>query len=250
MRITVHPSSREAASSAAEELVAQAAGGGLHVLGVATGSTPQPLYRELAKHRTPGLADLTLFALDEYVGLPEGHPQSYRSVIERDVGEPLGISPSRIHLPDPVAPGAYDAAIAAHGGIDVQILGIGQNGHIGFNEPGSGFHSLTRVTPLDASTRAANARFFDSIEDVPTHAVTQGIATILSARRIVVFAFGRAKADAVAAAISGPRTEQMPASALQDHPDVSWVIDEDAASLLPPALRSNLGRAVELGASL
>jgi len=250
MRITVHRTSREAGSSIAEELAAQAAGGGLHVLGVATGSTPLPLYEELAKRRTPALADLTLFALDEYVGLPEGHPQSYRSVVESEAGSPLGIDPSRIHLPDAKTPEAYDAAIAAHGGVDVQILGIGQNGHIGFNEPGSAFDSLTRVTPLDGSTRAANARFFDSLEDVPTHAVTQGIATILKARRIVVLAFGQAKAEAVAAAISGPRTEQMPASALQDHPNVSWVLDEGAASRLPADVRSNLGRAVELGASL
>lgn len=249
MRITVHPSSREAGSSVSEDLVARAAGGALRVLGVATGSTPQPLYRELAKRRTPALAGLTLFALDEYVGLPAGHPQSYRSVVEREVGKPLGISPSRIHLPDPVAPGAYDSAIKAHGGIDVQILGIGQNGHIGFNEPWSGFESLTRVTPLDDSTRAANARFFESIDDVPTHAVTQGIATILAARRIVVLAFGQAKAAAVAAAISGPRTERMPASALQDHPNVSWALDEDAASLLPANIRNSLGRASEIGAS-
>lgn len=249
MRISIYPTSGEASSFVADELASQAAADGLDVLGVATGSTPQPLYRELAKRRAPQLADLTLFALDEYVGLPGGHPQSYRSFVESDIGSPLGISPSRIHLPDAVTPEAYDAAIAAHGGVDVQILGIGQNGHIGFNEPGSSFDSLTRVTPLDESTRAANARFFDSIDDVPTHAVTQGIATILSARRIVVLAFGLEKAEAVAAAITGPRTEQMPASALQQHPNVSWVLDEDAASRLPSDVQTGREPAVELGAS-
>lgn len=248
MRISIHPTPRDAATAVAQDLASRAASGELHVLGVATGSTPLPLYEELSSRRTPALERLTLFALDEYVGLSDGHPESYRSVVQKQIGTPLGINPSKIFLPDAAAPEAYDAAIAEHGGVDLQILGIGQNGHIGFNEPGSRFDSRTRITPLDASTREANARFFDSIDDVPTHAVTQGIATILSARRIVVLAFGQAKAEAVAAAITGPRAEQMPASALQEHPYVSWVLDEEAASLLPDHLRDARAQQIQLGA--
>lgn len=230
----VHPTAAAAAEAAADLIEQLVHAGRLRTLGVATGSSPSPLYRELAR-RGLALSGLTLFALDEYLGLPAGHPESYRAVVEREVARPLGIPAARVHLPDGRDPVAYDRLIADHGGVDLQLLGVGRNGHIGFNEPGSPFDSCTRVVDLDASTRSANARFFPSEDDVPHQAVTQGIATILSARRLMVLASGTDKAPAVAAALDGPRTEDVPASVLRDHGDVSWFIDRDAASLLAGA---------------
>lgn len=210
------------------------------VLGVATGSTPLALYRALAELRLD-FSRATAFALDEYVGLPTGHPESYRAVVEREVVAPLGLDPSRVHVPngDPAelsrAGADYEAAIDAAGGIDVQILGIGTDGHIGFNEPGSSLASLTRVKTLTPETRADNARFFDSVDEVPMHCVTQGIGTILRARHLVLLAFGSAKAAALAAAVEGPVTASVPASALQLHPRVTVLVDEAAAAELERA---------------
>lgn len=211
------------------------------VLGLATGSTPLPVYRALARRVAQEQLDVSRvrgFALDEYVGLPAGHPESYRSVIMREVVEPLGLTPSRIHVPNgdlatiQTASDEYEDAITAAGGVDLQILGIGRSGHIGFNEPGSSFASLTRVKTLTESTRADNARFFDSPDDVPMHCITQGLGTILRARHLVLLAFGSAKAHAVAAAVEGPVTASQPGSAIQLHPHVTVVIDEAAASEL------------------
>ena len=151
---------------------------------------------------------------------------------------PLGLDPQLVRVPDGSAEADeascadYEAAIREAGGVDLQLLGIGSTGHIGFNEPGSAFDSRTRVTELAESTRRDNARFFDSIDDVPTHAATQGIGTILEARQLVLLAFGESKAQAVARAVEGPVTEALPASALQLHPRATIVIDEAAASLL------------------
>ncbi|MGO3648389.1 glucosamine-6-phosphate deaminase, partial [Agrococcus casei] len=178
------------------------------------------------------------FALDEYVGLPAGHPEGYASVVAREVVQPLGLNPQLVRVPNGEANEGeascadYEAAIREAGGVDLQLLGIGSTGHIGFNEPGSAFDSRTRVTELAESTRRDNARFFDSIDDVPTHAATQGIGTILEARQLVLLAFGESKAQAVARAVEGPVTEDVPASALQLHPHATIVIDEAAASLL------------------
>lgn len=222
-----------AAASAAVDIVERLLeAGALRNLGVATGSSPSPMYREMAR-RALDLSGVTLFALDEYLGLPPGHPESYRAVVEREVAVPLGVPADRVHLPDGAHPAAYDELISSSGGVDLQILGIGRNGHIGFNEPGSSFDSRTRIVELNASTRAANARFFTSLADVPRHSVTQGIATILNARRLVVIVSGEEKAEAVAASIDGPRSETMPASVLRDHADVTWLLDDAAASRLP-----------------
>src|SRR5690606_23525401 len=181
------------------------------VLALATGSTPLPVYEAL-RERLKGhdVSHLRGFALDEYVGIDPAHPESYRSVIAREVIEPLGLDPALIRVPDGSietiehAGDDYDAAIIAAGGVDLQILGIGTDGHIGFNEPGSSFASTTRIKTLTERTRQDNARFFESIHDVPQHCITQGLGTILRARHLVLLAFGENKADAVAAALEGP----------------------------------------------
>ena len=209
------------------------------VLGLATGSTPLPVYEAL-RQRLAGrdLSQVRGFALDEYVGLDPAHPESYRSVITREVIEPLGLDPQRIQVPNGAvetiqrAGDDYEAAIAAAGGVDLQILGIGTDGHIGFNEPGSSFASQTRVKTLTEQTRADNARFFDTVDDVPRHCITQGLGTILKARHLVLLAFGEGKAQAVADAVEGPLAAILPGSAIQLHPHATVVVDEAAASRL------------------
>lgn len=211
------------------------------VLGLATGSTPLASYRALARRIAEEGIDVRGvrgFALDEYVGLPAGHPESYRAVITREVVEPLGLTPELVRVPngDPAeiqhAGADYEAAIDAAGGVDLQILGIGRTGHIGFNEPGSSLASLTRVKTLTEPTRLDNARFFDSPDDVPMHCITQGIGTILRAKHLVLLAFGEAKAHAVAAAVEGPVTASQPGSAVQLHPHATIIVDEAAAAEL------------------
>lgn len=207
-------------------------------LGVATGSTPLPVYSALARERAAGLdlSGVVAFALDEYVGLPREHPESYHSVIHREVTEPLGLDPSRVHVPDgdeatiATAGQRFEAALLAHGGVDLQLLGIGTDGHVGFNEPGSSLASSTRIKTLTAQTRADNARFFDTPEEVPTHCITQGIGTILRAGHLVLLAFGAGKADAIAAAVEGPITATLPGSCIQLHAHVTVVVDEAAAT--------------------
>jgi len=212
--------------------------GELEVLGVATGSSPLPVYRALARRQPTGLGDLAAFALDEYVGLPYEHPESYHSVVEQEVTRPLGLRPDRVHVPDGMADDLddacrrYEAAIADAGGVDLQILGVGANGHIGFNEPTSSFASRTRVKTLAQATRDDNARFFDRIDDVPIHCITQGLGTIMSARSVLLVAHGEAKAAPVAAVVEGPVTSMCPGSILQMHADATIVVDEAAASSL------------------
>lgn len=211
------------------------------VLGLATGSTPLAVYRALARIVAAEGIDVSRvrgFALDEYIGLPAAHPESYRAVITRDVVEPLGLTPELVVVPGERASGLdtagaeYDAAIEEAGGVDVQILGIGRTGHIGFNEPGSSLGSGTRVKTLAAQTRADNARFFASPDDVPIHCITQGVGTILKARHLFLLAFGEAKADAVQAALEGAVTSRHPGSAVQLHPHATVILDEAAASRL------------------
>lgn len=211
------------------------------VLGVATGSSPLQLYVELARLVESGRLDLSrasAFALDEYVGLPPGHPESYAEVIRRTVTEPLGLSPARVHTPDGFAVDihaaalAYEAAIQDAGGIDIQILGIGANGHIGFNEPISSLASRTRIKSLAPRTRADNARFFASPDEVPLHCLTQGLGTIMEARELLLVAQGEAKAAAIAAAVEGPLTAMVPGSVLQAHQRATVILDEAATSEL------------------
>lgn len=220
------------------------------VLGLATGSSPLAAYKQLAKKVKEEHIDVSQvrgFALDEYIGLPLTHPESYHSTIHRTVVEPLGLNPDAVHVPGDVLDGApledgdlirnagpdYDAAIEAAGGIDVQILGIGTDGHVGFNEPGSSLASGTRVKTLAEQTRIDNARFFDDdINQVPTHCITQGIGTIMKARHLVLLAFGAGKAEAIEETCEGGVSAFCPASALQMHPHSTIIIDEAAASRL------------------
>jgi glucosamine-6-phosphate deaminase len=211
------------------------------VLGLATGSTPLPVYAALAESFRMNPVDVSRvrgFALDEYVGLPDGHPESYRAVISRDVVLPLGLTPDNIHVPNgdlstlEGAGASYERAIEAAGGVDLQILGIGRTGHLGFNEPGSSFASLTRVKTLAPKSRADNARFFAAPGDVPIHCITQGLGTIRRARHLVLLAFGAEKAAAIAAAVEGPVTSSQPGSAIQLHEHVTVVLDEAAAAQL------------------
>lgn len=212
------------------------------VLGLATGSSPLATYDELARRCAAGEVSFgraRAFTLDEYVGLPEDHPERYRNVIERELTGRVDLDPSRVAGPDglaedvPAASAAYERAIAEAGGVDLQILGIGTDGHIGFNEPGSSLASRTRIKTLTRQTRLDNARFFDGdLDAVPTHCLTQGLATIMAARHVVLVATGSGKAQAVHQLAEGPVSAMWPASVLQHHPHVSVLVDEAAAGRL------------------
>lgn len=238
--VIVCDSAQQAGDLVAAHIAAQVRACPTFTLGVATGSTPLPVYQALRTHADAGVdfSEVTAFALDEYVGLPDGHPQSYRAVVDHEVTNPLGLDPARVHVPDGHLDGIetagqrYEEALTSHGGVDLQILGIGTTGHIGFNEPGSSFGSLTRVKTLTERTRIDNARFFDSLDQVPVHCVTQGLGTILRARHLVLLAFGEGKAEAVAGAVEGSVTASMPGSAIQLHSHVTVVLDQAAASQL------------------
>ena len=210
-------------------------------LGLATGSTPVGLYKLMIADYEAGkisYKDMTSINLDEYVGLPVTHPESYRAFMNRNLFDHIDIKNENTHVPDGLNPDlaaaadAYTAYIAAHPA-DVQILGIGSNGHIAFNEPGTPFDSHTHVVTLKEGTRKDNARFFDNdIDKVPTHAVTMGLKDIMSAKFIILLASGAGKANAVNAMINGPVSENCPASILQTHPNVLVVTDEAAAYYL------------------
>ncbi|GAA0917703.1 glucosamine-6-phosphate deaminase [Streptomyces thermoalcalitolerans] len=242
MEVVIVPDAR-----AGGELVAEAMAQLLRrkpdaVLGVATGSTPLPVYEALAAKVRSGAVDVSrarIAQLDEYVGLPAGHPESYREVLRRQVVEPLGLGMDSFLGPDGAAEDmqaeaeAYERALAEAGGVDLQLLGIGTDGHIAFNEPCSSLSSRTRIKTLTEQTRKDNARFFGGdIAQVPTHVITQGIGTILDARHVVLLATGESKAEAVAAAVEGPVAAVCPASALQLHRHATVVVDEAAASKL------------------
>ena len=210
-------------------------------LGLATGSTPVGLYKLMIADYEAGkisYKDMTSINLDEYVGLPVTHPESYRAFMNRNLFDHIDIKKENTHVPDGLNPDlaaaadAYTAYIAAHP-VDVQILGIGSNGHIAFNEPGTPFDSHTHVVTLKEGTRKDNARFFDNdIDKVPTHAVTMGLQDIMSAKFIILLASGAGKANAVKEMIKGPVSENCPASILQTHPNVLVVTDEAAAYYL------------------
>jgi glucosamine-6-phosphate deaminase len=214
------------------------------VLGLATGSTPIGLYNELIRrHREEGLdfSQVVSFNLDEYLSLPPTHPQSYRYFMDEHLFRHINIPPGNIHVPYGHAESVmefcdwYEDQIRGSGGIDIQILGIGGDGHIAFNEPGSSLGSRTRLKTLTEETIRDNARFFASMDEVPRFAITMGVGTILEARKIILLASGAKKADIVAEAIEGPITSQVTASALQLHRDVVVILDEEAGSKLKRA---------------
>ncbi len=211
------------------------------VLGLATGSTPIGLYEHLIndyKQHQTSFEQVKTFNLDEYIGLAADHPKSYSLFMREMLFNHINIKAENTHIPSGVAASPaeecnhYETLIQQAGGIDLQILGIGTNGHIGFNEPGTPFSSRTHVTRLAEKTIEANARFFTAIDEVPTHSITTGIETILSSKKIILIANGKDKAPALQAVIEGDITEEMPASALRGHPDVTIIADMEALSLL------------------
>lgn len=211
------------------------------VLGLATGSTPVGLYKELIRmHKEEGLdfSKVVTFNLDEYIGLPPHHDQSYRYFMDVNLFNHINIDSRYIHVPNGMADDIeahcewYEEQIKKFGGIDLQILGIGANGHIAFNEPGSSLGSRTRIKTLTQQTIKDNARFFKSIEEVPKYAITMGIGTIMEAKEIILLASGKNKADAIKAAVEGPITAMCPASIIQMHRKAIVIVDKEAASKL------------------
>ncbi len=210
------------------------------VLGLATGSTPLLFYRALARLKLDW-RKVTTFNLDEYVGLPPAHAQSYHSFMEENLFRHINISRKNVHIPDGMTRDIsrfctrYERQIRAAGGIDLQILGIGTDGHIGFNEPTSSLASRTRIKTLTRRTRADNARFFGSVDKVPHHVITMGLGTIMEARQCLLLAFGAKKAGAIAATVEGPVTAINPASILQMHQSTKVCLDAAAAAKLKRA---------------
>lgn len=229
--------SERAARLVSEEIRRRSLRTGRAVLGCATGSTPIGLYQRLVAEG-PDFSRVTTFNLDEYVGLPPEHPQSYWRFMREHLFDHVGIDTDRIHIPDGMAAdldaacAAYEQSIEEAGGIDLQILGIGSNAHLAFNEPGSSLGSRTRVQTLTAKTLADNARFFGEGETQSRTAVTMGLGTIMEARKLLLLASGTGKAAAVRDALEGPVTAMCPASVLQMHPHVHILLDEAAASAL------------------
>lgn len=241
----LHPDKQTAAQAIAREIAdlieIRSKSGKTTVLGMATGSTPLPLYAELIRlHRDEKLSfrSVITFNLDEYAGLGPSHPQSYRFFMEENLFRHLDIPAGNIHIPDGLSKDAakncadYEAAIRAAGGIDLQILGIGRTGHIGFNEPPSTADTRTRWVHLDEVTRRDNSVFFGDLAQVPQGALTMGVATILEARRVELIAFGEAKADIVHRAMKEAPSAACPATWLQQHPRCTFHLDAAAAKAL------------------
>lgn len=207
---------------------------GAKVLGLATGSTPGPLYSEMRASRLD-FSDMTSINLDEYIGLPPENPESYHYFMQKNLFDAKPFRES--FVPDGMANDLaaecrrYDQVIKDHP-IDIQILGIGENGHIGFNEPGTSFETHTHRVQLTESTIQANRRFFASVADVPTEAISMGIASIMQSKKIILMAYGEKKAKAVQAMVAGPVSEEVPASVLQRHPQAIVIVDEAAAAMI------------------
>jgi glucosamine-6-phosphate deaminase len=227
-------------------------------LGLATGSTTLGMYKELVRlhiEQRLDFSEVSTFNLDEYLGLPANHPQSFHTFMRENFFAHVNVAAENVHIPDGAILGNYDEhcrsyerAIREGGGIDLQVLGIGRNGHIGFNEPASSFASKTRLKVLTQETLEDNRRFFAPDEEMPQCAITMGIGTILEARKILILATGAGKAEAVAHAIEGPITASLTASCLQLHPDVVFIIDEAAAAQLQQ--RAYYRRVMEMTARL
>lgn len=241
MRVVIEKSADDVSQFAAARIAQLICQAPTCVLGLATGSTPLGTYRELIRmHREQNLdfSKITTFNLDEYVGLSPEHPQSYRYFMQSSLFDHVNLRPESTHVPDGLASDlwahceTYEAEIRRAGGIDLQLLGIGTDGHIAFNEPSSSLASRTRLKSLTGETVRDNARFFESESEVPRLAITMGVGTILESRQCLLLATGENKAEAIQATIEGPVTAQITASALQLHPNTILVLDEAAASRL------------------
>lgn len=241
MEVVIQPAGADVARFAAELVAGLVSSKPAAVLGLATGNTMVEVYSELTRrHRAEGLdfSGVTTFNLDEYVGLSPTHPCSYAAFMAANFFDRVNITRERTHLPlgtaadVPQACIDYERRIAEAGGIDLQLLGIGEDGHIAFNEPTSSLASRTRIKTLTPVTRASNRKHFPPGQEVPMHVITMGVGTIMEARHCVLLAIGQAKAGAVKAAVEGPVTAMCPASALQWHPHCTVVVDEAAASAL------------------
>jgi glucosamine-6-phosphate deaminase len=237
MEVIIQPTAEAVTGIAAQIVVDLIRKKPTAVLGLATGATPLRLYSELIKLKLDW-RKVTTFNLDEYVGISPQHPQSYHTFMWDSLFQHVNVSAKNVNLPDGMARDIpafctrYERKISTVGGIDLQLLGIGTDGHIGFNEQTSSLSSRTRIKTLTPQTRSDNARFFGSEEKVPHHVITMGIGTILEARHCLLLAFGKHKARAIAAAVEGPITSMNPASALQQHPKVTVLLDEEAAAEL------------------
>lgn len=243
MRIIVTKSYEEMSMEATKIVAGQMYLKPESVLGLATGSTPLQMYKQLiAVHETVGLdfSRARSFNLDEYIGLDPENPQSYHYFMQQNFFSRINIKPENIYIPNGMAEDIeaegkyYDSLIDQMGGIDLQVLGIGQNAHIGFNEPDVKFEATTHKVKLDEETIQANARFFADAEEVPRYAISMGIKTIMLARKVILLANGRNKAEAVCKAVRGSVSPAAPASILQLHRDVTVIVDQEAAAKLPP----------------
>jgi len=237
MRITVYNNAEDCARAAATVFAAEILKKADLVIGLATGSTPVPTYQRLIKLNKEGIVDFSKvrsYNLDEYVGLKPDHPASYRRFMNEQLFDHINIDKANTHVPDGITADTkgYDAMLEAAGGVDLQLLGIGSNGHIGFNEPADKFVYGTNIIDLTLNTRKDNARFFNSIDEVPTQAISMGIGTIMSAKHVILIATGANKADAIARAVKGDVVPSMPASILQFHQNCQFILDKDAASKL------------------
>lgn len=241
MNVHIFETKEQASKAAALLFAAQLIEDPESVLGFATGSTPLDMYAELIRLNEEGVIsfqEATTFNLDEYVGLERSHKESYYHFMHENLFDHLDLEEDRVHLPDGMAsdPEAeaiwYEDAIDDAGGVDIQLLGIGVNGHIGFNEPSDVFSPVTQVVDLTDSTIEANSRFFNDKSEVPKQALTMGIGTIMGAMKIVFLAFGENKAEAIKAMIDGPIDPSCPASILQLHDDVTVLLDKEAAALI------------------
>jgi glucosamine-6-phosphate deaminase len=231
----------ELSQMAAAQIIAKIQANPKLNLGLATGSTPTGVYKKLIQdheENNTSYKQINTFNLDEYIGISKKDPNSYHYFMCENLFDHIDVPLEQTHIPDGTAKNLdeecrrYEQFIEEHGGIDLQILGIGQNGHIGFNEPGTSFSSRTHIINLAESTRKANSRFFESLDDVPTQAITMGIASIMESKEIFLLVSGASKAEALARLINGEVNEQFPASILKNHPNVTIFADKEALALL------------------
>ena len=240
MQIHVYQTPELAAEAAATLIASEILAKPNAVIGLPTGSSPVETYRRLARMNRDGVVDfskVTTFNLDEYVGLKGDHPQSYRRFMNENLFDHVNIDKENTHVPCGIGDVeanavAYEKAIAAAGGIDLQFMGIGRNGHIGFNEPADAYTDVTGIIELTPSTIDANKRFFDSADEVPRRAISMGVGTIMRARKTLLIATGSDKAEAIRTLVKGPVSPKLPASALRMHANAVIILDAAAASLL------------------